>query len=347
MSDLLDLGEEPAPAPEPTPAPPPEDDDVSKHASITEKLSEMLGMTHITADPEYKDHLDKLEEFEKGIKNFKVALQLYMDKLKAATDAGATLRVLATSSFGEAAAGKLEAWSEARSKAEAATTEAIAIAEKVTASVTKYEDDLKASKDATNKLTIKARRAFEHYDAKVTKLTQQVLSGENDLARRATRDKKAREDAEAKHLPPPEKTHYFFEDSNDVAEAKLDKLKDKLKKNEDKLETATVWNERTHAYGKLAFKSTLQGCEADVKDLVKELVELDTHLAATSAQALPTYQACHTSLDSDTGPFPPLADRLAACKVEAGFEKTDVPPQATLDDDDEEETLNVLCGYSA
>mmetsp|Transcript_21505 Transcript_21505/g.67458 ORF Transcript_21505/g.67458 Transcript_21505/m.67458 type:complete len:360 (+) Transcript_21505:111-1190(+) len=326
------------------------DEQLNRRATIQERFTQALGVAPVTKDPEYKEVLGELEEFEKGIKTFKTALGLYVEKFKAVVDAEATVRVLAGQSFGASIGAKLEPWSEARSVAEASkTTEALSAIMKLKGSVDKYEKELRLTREATNKATMKARRDFEHYEAKVSNLTQSVLNAENDLAKRAVRDKRAREEAEAKHQPPPEKTHYWYEDSNEVAAAKLEKLKDKLKRNEDKLEVARIWNERTHTFGKLSFKTLVDGCEADCAEIVQELIEVDKLLCETSAKALPTYQAVVSDIDNDAAKMPPLNERLASAKEQAGYNKSDVAAPETLDhDDDDDDGMNPiggLCGF--
>mmetsp|Transcript_3468 Transcript_3468/g.8917 ORF Transcript_3468/g.8917 Transcript_3468/m.8917 type:complete len:360 (+) Transcript_3468:53-1132(+) len=327
-----------------------QEDQLNRRATVAEKLSSALGVGVVTKDPEYKEALSELEEYEKGVKTFKTALALYVDKFKAMVDASATVRVLASQSFGETTGSKLEAWSEARSLAESKlTSDGLQSVLKVKAAVEKYEKELRLTREATNKATVKARRDFEHYESKVSSLTQSVLNAENDLAKRAVRDKKAREEAEAQNKPPPEKTHYWYEDSNEVAAAKLEKLKDKLKRNEDKLEIARIWNERTHTYGKLSFKTLVDGAEADSADIVQQLVALDVYLADVAATAFPVYQATDAKLATDSG-IPSLNDRLADAKEQAGYTKSDIPPAETLDHDDDEDnpvvgSLTGLCGF--
>lgn len=324
---------------------------LNRRASIQEKVTSALGMATVTKDPEYKESLKNLEEYESRIKTFKTALSLYMEKFKAVIDAEASVRLLASQSFGPAIGMKIEPWSEARSEAEAAkSTNAVNAMSKLRYLVDKYEKELRLTREAINKATMKARRDFEHYEAKVSSLTQQVLNAENDLAKRATRDKRAREDAEAKNMPPPDKTHYWFEDSNDVAAAKLEKLKDKLKRNEDKLEISRVWNGRTHEYGKLSFKTLVEGCEADCKPIVQSLIALDTLLSETIVKALPAYQSVAADLEADSPEVAPLNERLATCKAQAGYNNNDVAPPETLDHDDEDEptasnAIGGLCGF--
>lgn len=325
------------------------DEQLNRRATATEQIYGALGVAQVTSDPEYTEVLKELEEFEKGIKTFKTAVGLYVEKFKAVVDAEATVRVLASQSFGSEIGAKLEPWSEARAAAEASkTSDCLTAVSKLKAAVDKYEKELRLTKEATNKATMKARRDFEHYETKVSSLTQSVLNAENGLAKRALRDKKAREEAEAKNMPPPEKTHYWFEDSNEVAAAKLEKLKDKLKRNEDKLEVARVWNERTHAYGRLSFKTLVEGAETDTNDIVKQLVAMDAILCETSATALPTYQAVLASLDTAVD-MPPLNERLAKAKEDAGYNMADVAPAETLDHDDDDESTNTiagLCGFA-
>mmetsp|Transcript_27243 Transcript_27243/g.109072 ORF Transcript_27243/g.109072 Transcript_27243/m.109072 type:complete len:192 (-) Transcript_27243:290-865(-) len=188
---------------------------------------------------------------------------------------------------------------------------------------------------------MKARRDVDHYQTKVEGLTKRLMAAEKDLAARQERDERARREADARREPPPERTHYWFEDSLAVASEKLEKLKDRLARNEHKLQVAKVWHDRALTLGTMTFGTAVDENDAETTPLLTELVELDRLLAEVASDALVAFApVAPTSVK-------PLAERIADAKVAAGYTKTDVDPQYTLDhddDDDVRDSATYLCG---
>mmetsp|Transcript_20291 Transcript_20291/g.30961 ORF Transcript_20291/g.30961 Transcript_20291/m.30961 type:complete len:184 (-) Transcript_20291:503-1054(-) len=176
---------------------------------------------------------------------------------------------------------------------------------------------------------------------KVEALTKKVMSTEKTCATRQEREEKMLKDAETKREPPPSKTHYFWEDPLPVAKEKLEKLKRRLARNEHKFEVAKVWQDRSINLGVLTFTTAVDENDQEIVPILQALVELDANLKqAAEATFLPSIP--------DPSASQPLEARLAAAKVNAGFDKNDVDPQESLDQDDEEDAQDshaYLCGY--
>mmetsp|Transcript_1447 Transcript_1447/g.4241 ORF Transcript_1447/g.4241 Transcript_1447/m.4241 type:complete len:368 (-) Transcript_1447:744-1847(-) len=319
----------------------PSEAEVKRRISVSEYVGELLGMSTVTKDSTYLDARKTFENYEKQVKGFQAAVGLYADRLQGCGEAGASMRLLASQNFLKDS-DQINRWAETRAGLEASYASAADSARRLEANASKYCALLKSTKAKTDAATTKARRDVDYYQKKVESLTKKLMASEKDLASRRERDERMRRTAQEKRQPPPEKTHYFFEDPLPVASEKLEKLKQRLARNEHKLEVAKVWADRSVSFGTLTFHTVVDENDPEVTHLLADLLTLDQTLKDAAEKLV-----IDPVPDSSTSKA--LAERISDARAVAGFDKTDVDPQSTLDHDDEDDVADsglYLCGFN-
>ena len=242
---------------------------------MTEYVGEMLGMSTVTKDHTYLEAKEKFTTYATAVKALKVAVGAYGEKLKATAETGASMRLLATQGFSRSLPSD---WAEARATMEGTYVLAGEKAKNLETQLAKYCSLLHSTQVKTDQTTQKARRDSDHYQQKVQSLTKKLMSCEKDLSQRQDRDERQRREAEAKRQPPPTKTNYFWEDPLPVYIEKLEKLKQRLARNEHKLEVAKVWLERALNLGTLTFHTAVDDNDMETAHILESLLDLDQTL---------------------------------------------------------------------